>query len=158
MARRQQNEVTRSEQTWEIPMGLLSIRRIGLAGAVGMMLLMVGCATTRIAVVGPPGTVLTVDDKPYHLPATIEVTRPVGAGGSTRHKVSVVATVQSKELRAKGNLDAFGFNESDTDKLAVNTCNLDETQLARIFDGTVVIFRGQSASRQPLYDLTLRKD
>jgi hypothetical protein len=51
----------------------------------------------------------------------------------------------------------FGYNESDVDRLVVNTCNLDESQLVKIPDGTVVIFKGQSASRQPLYELTLGK-
>ena len=136
----------------------LSMHRFGLAGMVAMMLLTVGCTTTRINFVGTPGSVIFVDDKPYHLPATVELTRPTGAGGSTRHQVSLVSTVQSRELRAKGHIDVFGYTESEIDKLAVNTCNLDEAQLVRIFDGTVVIFRGQSASRQPLYDLTLSKN
>jgi hypothetical protein len=39
----------------------------------------------------------------------------------------------------------------------MNTCVLDEEQLIKIPNGAVVSFRGQSASRQPLYDLTLRK-
>jgi hypothetical protein len=131
---------------------------IGLSGLLSWLLLAAGCASTRITFVGPPGSVITINDKPHHLPATVELTRPAGAGGSTRHNVALVSTVQSKELRAKGHLDLFGYNESDLDKLAVNTCNLDEAQLARILGGTVVIFRGQSASRQPLYDLTLSKN
>jgi hypothetical protein len=96
-----------------------------------------------------------VDDKPHHLPASVELSRPAGSGGSHRHHVSLVATVQSRELRTKGFIDVFGYTESDIDRMAVNTCVLDEEQLARIFSGTTVIFRGQSASRQPLYDLTL---
>lgn len=138
-------------------MGSLNAHGIGLAGMVGMLLLSAGCASTRLSFVGPPGTVLFIDDKPYHLPATIDLSRPAGSSGSSRHSAEVVATVQSKELRAAGHIDLYGFRESDFDRTAINTCNLDETNLARIFDGAVVVFRGQSASRQPLYDLSLTK-
>jgi hypothetical protein len=123
-----------------------------------MMLLSGGCFSTRVSFRGPPGSVIFVDGKPYHLPATVEMGRPGGAGQSQRHDVSLVSTVQSKELRAKGHIDVFGYTESDIDQMALNNCNLDEEQLARLFDGSVVIFKGQSASRQPLYDLTLKKE
>ena len=58
-------------------MGSLGTRGIGMAGMVGMMLLLnVGCASsTRIAFNGPPGTVLFVDGKPHHLPAVVEMER-----------------------------------------------------------------------------------
>ena len=72
--------------------------------------------------------------------------------------MSVATTVDSTELRAKGHIDVFGYHESDVDRLATNTCRLDEPNLLKMRDGSVVIFRGQSASRQPLYDLTLAKE
>jgi len=134
--------------------------RIGMLGVVAMLLpLMIGCSspTTRVAFDGPPGSVLFVDKKPYHLPASIELDRPKEAGKSKRYDASLVTTVRSQELRANGYLELFGYSESDVDKMAVNTSNLDEAQLARILDGNTVVFRGQSASRQHLYDLTLRK-
>lgn len=139
-------------------MATSSKRWIGLAGVIATLLLTVGCASTRVNFVGPPGTVLFVDGKPHHLPVMIEMGRPAGNGQTQRHEVSLVATVQSKELRAKGHIDLFGYTESDVDRLAVNTCNLEAAELAKIFDGTVVIFRAQSSSRQPLYDLTLAKE
>ena len=140
-------------------MRLLALPRLTLAAMVGIMLLTVGCSSsTRVTFNGPPGAVMSVNDKPYHLPAQIELARPGGAGQSRRHDVSLVFTSQeSKEVRAKGHIDMFGFNESDVDRLAVNTCYLDESQLVKVLDGTVVIFKGQSASRQPLYELTLGK-
>src|SRR4051794_7244749 len=137
-----------------------SLSKIGikLAAIFGVLVLNVGCAaTTRIHFVAAPGTVMTVDGKPHHLPETIELSRPSGSSGSTRHEVSLVATVHSRELRTNGYLDLFGYTESEVDKTVVNTCVLDEDQLTRIFEGTAVIFRGQSASRQPLFDLTLGK-
>ena len=132
-----------------------SIELSVLLGA--MLLLMIGCTeTTRVTFNGPPGSVLYIDDKPYHLPATVGLTRPSGDSGSKRHDAGLVFTTRtSQEVRANGYIDMFGYNESDIDKVAVNTCYLDEEQLAKIPNGTTVVFRGQSASRQPLYDLTL---
>ena len=135
----------------------LSVRATGLTMILAASLVMVGCAKTRINFVGPPQSVLFVDGKPHHLPAAVELSRP-GGSGSQRHDVSLVANVQSTELRAKGHIDVFGYAESDVDKMAANTCNLDQEHLAQLLGGKVVVFRGQSASRQPLYDLTLVKE
>lgn len=133
------------------------IRKIGFAGIVAIFLLAVGCApSTRVTFHGPPGAVMFVDDKPYHLPAQVELVRPGGTSGSKRYPVSLVFTAADRrDVRAKGQIEVFGFNESDVDRAANNTCDLDETQLVKILNGTVVIFKGQSASRQPIYDLTL---
>jgi hypothetical protein len=122
------------------------------------MLLMIGCAgTTRVTFNGPPGSVLYIDDTAHQLPATVELTRPSGSSGSKQHDAGLVFNLpgQPREIRATGYIKVFGYNESDIDKVAVNTCNLDEANLANIPKGTTVVFRGQSASRQPLYDLTL---
>jgi len=135
----------------------LGTRAIALTGMLAAMLLMIGCTSiTRVNFNGPPGSVLYIDEKPYHLPATVELSRPGGSSGSKRHDAGLVFTsAQSQEIRAAGHIDVFGYTESDIDKLAINTCNLDEAQLVKIPSGTTVIFRGQSASRQPLYDLSL---
>ena len=130
---------------------------LGLLAFSALILLMTGCSSTKINFEGPPGTVMFVDNKPYHLPAQVELPRP-GGGNSNRYPVSLVSTVESKELRAKGHIDVFGYTESDVDKLAPNVCNLDESHLSTIQRGTVVIFKGQSASRQPLYEITLAKE
>src|SRR5690348_10404149 len=106
------------------------MRSLWTAGILALLATTVGCATSKINFVGPSGAVLTVDNTPYHLPAQVELSRPPGAGGSTRHDVSLVATVNNRELRTKGYIEMYGFNESDMDKVAVNTCNLDEQQLA----------------------------
>jgi hypothetical protein len=122
----------------------------------GLALMSMGCATTTIHFQGPTQSVLVVDNKPYHLPAKVELSRPGSPGGVTRHDVSLTFTSsQSQEIRAKGHIDMFGYEESDMDKAAVNTCNLDEEQLIKIVNGTVVIFKGQSASSQALYEMTL---
>jgi hypothetical protein len=120
---------------------------------------MIGCtSTTTVNFTGPAGSVLYVDDKPYHLPATVKLTRPSGSSGSKRHDAGLAFTTgQSQEIRAKGYIDVFGYNESDIDKIAVNQCILDEAQLVKMINGSTVVFRGQSASRQPLYDLALSK-
>jgi hypothetical protein len=142
--------------TREADMSWMRMHAIGWTGIIGM-LLTVGCASTRVNFNAPPNTVMFVDGKPYHLPTQIEMGRPPGPGASTRHDVSLVATVNSNELRAKGHIDVFGYEETDADRLAINTCNLDEDQLAKIFDGNVLVFKGNSATRQPLYELTLGK-
>ena len=140
-------------------MRLLSTRSIGLLGVFGTMLLALGCSsTTRVNFTGPPGTILFLDGKPHHLPTEIAFSRPLGVGETTKHDISLVTTVQSRELRARGHIDAFGYTESDVDKLAVPTCDLEESHLTQLLDGRVVVFRGQSASRQHIYDLTLAKE
>jgi hypothetical protein len=146
-----------STATQESPMKSISMRKMGLAATLAMMLLSVGCTTTRVNFNGPPNTVMMVDGKRYTLPAQIEMSRPA-PGGTTKHDVALVTTVQSKELRAKGHINVFGYDETEADKLAVHTCNLDEAQLANIFSGNVMRFTGQTASRQPLYELMLGKE
>jgi hypothetical protein len=133
-------------------------RRVASTGILGVMLLMtIGCtATTRVAFNGPPGSVLFVDDKPYHLPTTIEFTRPAGSSGSTQHSALLAYSLNSQEVRAAGDLEAFAYTESDVDKVAIVTCNLDEQHLAKIPYGTTLIFKGQTASRQPCFELTLK--
>lgn len=135
----------------------MNLHKIVLAATLAMMFLSVGCTTTRVNFNGPPNSVMVVDGKHYNLPAQIEMSRP-SPGGTSRHDVSLVATVQQRELRAKGHIDMFGYHESDADKLAIHTCNLDETQLSTIFDGNVLRFTGQTASRQPMYEMMLGKE
>ena len=118
----------------------------------------VGCtSTTPIAFQAPPGTVLFVDGKPHHLPGAVTFSHPKSAGESKRHTVSLVSSVQQQELRASGYIDVFGYTESDLDKQVFSTCVLDEANLARINENTTVVFRGETASRQHLYDLSLKK-
>jgi hypothetical protein len=123
-----------------------------------VLLVTMGCtATSRVTFNGPPGSVLYVDEKPYHLPATVEFSRPAGSSGSTRHDAGLAFTTgQSQEIRAAGYLDAFAYTESDVDKVAVATCNLDQEHLAKLPSGATLVFKGQTASRQPLYELTLK--
>jgi hypothetical protein len=140
-------------------MKLFRLRSVGITGLLALMLLTVGCTSSQsIRFEGPQGAVMLVNEKPYHLPALIQLERPAGVGESKRYDVSLVFTSQdSKEVRTNGFLDLFGYNESDADRVVVTTCNLDETQLVKILNGTVIIFKGQSASRQPIYELTLGK-
>lgn len=136
-------------------------RTIATTGMLGVMLLLltVGCtATSRVTFNGPPGSVLYIDEKPYHLPAAVDFSRPAGSSGSTRHDAGLVFTSgRSQEIRAAGYLDAFAYTESDVDKVAVATCNLDPEQLAKLSNGATLVFKGQTASRQPLYELTLKR-
>ena len=131
---------------------------LALAAAV-LALLAVGCtSTTHVNFQAPPGTVMFVDGTPHHLPGGIDFSRPNTAGESKNHPVRLIATVNNQELRAVGDMVVYGFTESDMDKTAINTCILDEQNLSRLFDPSQkVVFRGESASRQPLYDLSLKK-
>lgn len=138
----------------------LTLRTIQTASIFAFALLMIGGCTspTRIMFNGPPNSVLFVNEKPYHLPAQVELERPASAGESKRYDVSLAFTSQQQqEVRTKGFLDLFGYNESDVDHLAVVTCNLDEEQIVKVLQGSVVIFKGQSASRQPVYEMTFGK-
>ena len=130
-----------------------------LLASCAAVLLIVGCtSTTRVNFVGPPDAVLMVNEKPYHLPAQVELDRPGSVGESKRYPVSLAFTSQqSQEVRTKGYIDMFGYNESEVDKSAIPTCNLDETQLVKTLMGTAVVFKGQSASRQLVYELTFGK-
>src|SRR4051812_39595473 len=139
------------------PVGAEAAMSRVIGGLIVVMLMGVGCSTTKVTFVGPPGTVMFVDGQPCHLPAVIELGRSESVGGHKRHDVQLVSTVQARELRSQGHIDVYGYTVSDVDKVATNTCVLDEENLARLFQGTVVIFRGQSASRQPIYELTLGK-
>jgi hypothetical protein len=140
-------------------MRLLNTSLSRIAEALALLLLTVGCSTpTRVMFNGPPNSVLFVNEKPYHLPAQVELERPPSGGQPKRYDASLAFTSQQgKEVRTKGFLDLFPYNESDVDNLAVVTCNLDEEQLVKTLDGTVVIFKGQSASRQRVYELTFGK-
>src|SRR5687768_17464617 len=128
-------------------MRLFAVRMTGFTGVVAVALLMVGCASrTKMAFTGPPGSVLTVDDKPHHLPAQLDLERGSAGGEPRRHPVSLVFTSQqSKEVRVKGHIDMHGYTESDVDRLVVNNLHLDEAHLVNIAAGAIVIFRGQSA-------------
>jgi hypothetical protein len=122
-----------------------------------LLTLAVGCSsTTRINFQAPYGSVMTVDGKPYHLPALIPLSHPSEVGERKRYPVSLVTNVQQRELRANGTLDVYGYHASDQDKDLTSTCVLDEENLGRLFNNTKVIFTGQTASRQHLYDLTLQ--
>ena len=139
-------------------MRLPSARGSGLMGVMAVLLVTTGCYSTSINFEGPPKSVMFVEGKPHHLPASIELARPGGTSGKTRHDVSLVSTVGSQELRAKGHIDVFAYEESDVDKMAVNTCVMDEGHLSNLLEGNIVVFTGQSASRQPLYELTLSRE
>jgi len=139
-------------------MGHLNVFRIASTGLVATVLLMaIGCtATSRVAFNGPPGTVLFIDDEPYHLPTTVEFTRPAGSTGSTRHSAGLAYTLNGQDVKAAGYLDAFAYTESSIDEISTATCKFDAAQLALIPDGKTLVYKGQTASRQPCYELTLK--
>ena len=133
-------------------------RRITWIGMLGVLVLLgTGCSPTYVNFDGPQGTVLFVNDKPHHLPARVEFTRPGSAGQSNRYNIALVFPTTTGDARAEGFIDIYGYNESDVDRVATNTCTFDDTQLNNLLGGTVLVYKGKTASRQPLFDLTLSK-
>ncbi len=83
-------------------------------GLIGIALL-VGCSPTPVAFDGPPGSVLFVDGKPYHLPTSVEFWRPAGHGESNRYDISLVFSTPTGDVNAQGHIDVYGYTESDVD-------------------------------------------
>ncbi len=125
-------------------------------GVVGVVLL-VGCSPTPVLFDGPAGTVMFVDGKPYHLPSSVEFWRPGGVGQSNRYNVSLVFSSPTGDVHAEGHIDVYGYTESDVDKLVTNTCKFEDAQLADLAAGQTLVYKAKTASKQPLYDLTLVK-
>lgn len=142
-----------------------------IAAAVHLFLILVlgccaiGCSsppTTKVDFVGPPGSVITMDNKAYTMPATVALPRPKEKGKTKRQDVELyVPGVQVAEgarvLDAEGVIDIFGYDETDVDRLATNTCNFSNDELVKILDGYAVIFDGTSPSSQKLYHVILGK-
>ena len=119
--------------------------------------LLAGCSPTPVVFDGPPGTVLFVDSKPYHLPSSVEFWRPAGHGQSNRYNISLVFNTPTGDVHAEGQIDVYGYTESDVDTLVTNTCKFEDSQLADLAAGQTLIYKAKTASKQPLYDLTLKK-
>src|SRR3954470_12674008 len=117
-----------------------------------------GCASAPVTFEAPPGTVMFVDGKPYHLPSEVEFSRPADASGSHKYKIRLVFTTPQGEVHAKGLALVFGYAESDIDKLVKNSCKFSDDQLAKLAAGTTMVYKVQTASRQPLLELTLVKE
>ena len=124
-----------------------------------------GCSSPPVTSVdfnGPPGSTITIDKKAYPLPATVALPRPKESGKTLRQDVElyvpgVTSSSGARMLDAEGVIDVFGYNESDVDRLATNTCNFGNDDLNKVLDGYAVIFDGSSPSGQKLYHLILGK-
>src|SRR4051812_24405692 len=92
------------------------------AGVAVILACIAGCVSAPVTFEGPPGAVMFVDDKPYHLPSEVEFHRPGDAGESHKYKIRLVFTTPQGEVRAKGQALVFGYAESDIDKLVKNSC------------------------------------
>ena len=125
-------------------------------GVIGVAML-AGCSSTPVVFDGPPGTVLFVDGKPYHLPATVEFWRPGGVGQSNRYDIGLAFGTPKGDVNAQGYLDVYGYTESDVDRVVTNTCKFEDDQLANLAAGTTLIYKVKTSSKQPLFDLTLAK-
>jgi hypothetical protein len=125
----------------------------------------VGCSSppvTNVDFNGPPGSVITIDKKTYPLPATIALPRPKDVGKTKRQDVelyvpAVASSSGERLLDAEGVIDVFGYNETDVDRLASDTCNFGNDDLNKVLDGYAVIFDGTSPSGQKLYHMIIGK-
>jgi hypothetical protein len=134
------------------------MKSLPLAALFAPLLMAAGCSPTRVNFDGPPGTVMFVNDKPYHLPSQIEFLRPAGVGQPNRYNIGLVFTLpDGKEVRAKGFIDVYGYTESDVDRLVSSSYKLEDADLVKLTQGVTLVFKAQTPSRQPLYDLTLTK-
>jgi hypothetical protein len=123
-----------------------------------LVILAAGCSPTRVMFDAPPGSVMFVNEKPYHLPAQVEFLRPAGVGQSNRYNIGLVFSLpQSGQVRASGFVDVYGYTESDVDRVVVNNCKLQDAELTNLANGVTLVYKAQTSSRQPLFDLTLTK-
>jgi len=130
-------------------------RRWGLFFGIALL---AGCSSTPVYFEGgPPGTVMFVDGKPYHLPSRVEFWRYAGNGQSNRYNIEMVFSTPTGDVTAKGYIDVYGFAESEVDKVVSNSCKFEDAQLASLAGGQTLIYKAVTASKQPLYDLTLMK-
>jgi len=125
--------------------------------SVTCLLTLAACSPTRVVFDGPPGTVMYVDDKPYHLPSQIEFLRPAGQGQSNRYNIGLVFKTSAGDVHAAGTIDVYGFYESDIDKTVTNQCRFSDTELTNLANGQPTVYKAVTASKQPLFDLTLNK-
>jgi hypothetical protein len=124
----------------------------------GVLACATGCAPSRISFEGPPGTVLFVDDKPYHIPTYVKFSRYAGNGEAHRYNVRLVFTMPAGDVHARGTIDIYGYTESDIDRIVINRCVFTDEQLASLAGGKILVYKGVTASKQPLFDLTLKRE
>jgi hypothetical protein len=113
---------------------------------------------TKVDFVAPAGSVLRLEKRQYTLPATVALERPGDKGKANRKNVNFVfPNVNGQTLVADGVILVFGYDETDVDRLASNTCTIGPDQLQQAAGGYAVIFEGTSASGQKIYRMTIGK-
>ena len=132
-------------------------RWLGSAAVIGLMLLFAACSPTYVTFEGPPGSVMYVNDQPYNLPRQIELWRPAGVGDAYHNKVKLIFPTNVGDAHAEGTMDVFGYTESDADRYTPNVCKFEDSQMTNLANGTTLVYKAKTASRQPLFDLTLMK-
>jgi hypothetical protein len=135
---------------------------LGLAGTLILVAFQVGCAspTTTVDFVGPSGATMILEGKSYTLPATVALTRPSKKNAVIRQEVAfffpaVPTKSGPSELSVEGIIEVYGYDETDVDRLATNTCELSDAQLQKAMEGYAAIFDGISASQQKLYHMII---
>ena len=122
------------------------------------LFILVGCGSpTKVQFVGPPGTTMELGGTKYTLPTVVSLNRPGKPGESSRSDVLLAVPFRSQTVIAEGVMETFGYNETDVDRLSTNTCNITDAEMLKILDGFAVVFDGYSASKQPIYKMTVGK-
>jgi hypothetical protein len=126
--------------------------------AAGILGILAGCSPTPIYFQAAPGTVLFVNDKPHHLPASVEFSRYAGNGQANRYDVRLVFSTPAGDVRARGTIEIYGYTESDLDPYVTNQCEFTGEQLASLAEGKTLVYKGVTVSKQPLFELTLKRE
>jgi hypothetical protein len=145
------DETTEGHQRF--PMKKQLVRWTGLA-----LVCVAGCISAPVTFQAPTGTVMFVDGKPYHLPTEVEFHRPSDVGESNKYQIRLIFSTPQGEVHAKGQAVVFGYTASDLDKLVKNSCQFSDAELAKLAAGTTIVYKVQTASRQPMMELTLVKE
>ena len=135
----------------------IKCRWLGSAMVIGLMLCLGACSPTYVTFEGPPGTVMWVNNEPYNLPRQVELWRPAGVGDANHYNVKLIFPTNVGDAHAEGTMDVFGYTESDADRYTPNVCKFEDSQLTNLANGTTLVYKAKTASRQPLFDLTLKK-
>jgi len=119
----------------------------------------VGCTAkpTMVQVNAPAGSVLELGEKKYTLPAMVAFDRPDKPGEMRRSDIAFTFPIKGQSVKAEGVLQTYGYAETDVDRLATNTWQIGDAELAKLLDGYAVIFDGFSASKQAIYKVTIGK-
>jgi hypothetical protein len=117
-----------------------------------------GCAQTTIQFKAPKGTRMAIGGKTYTWPADVVLARPQSSQTPKVHDLKLLIPLARGAIKAKGEIQMFGYVEQDVDRYAVNECTINDERIRQLRDGHAIIIRGFSASNQLIYKLLLGRE